>query len=159
MNDQRAELLRSLLQSQTVGALATLHKGRPAVSMVPFALCAASQSLAIHVSTLATHTQGMEALSAVALLVTAAQAADIAPQALPRLSITGTARRCLPEAPEYSAARRAYLARFREAEPMFSFGDFSLFRIEPTSVRGVAGFGQAWSITGAQYMQFMSGRI
>jgi len=157
MNDPRATLLRSLLKGQTVAALATLHNGRPAVSMVPFAVSAASHSLAIHVSKLATHTRDMDATPAVALLVTSAQEAGTPPQALPRLSITGTAARCHPEAAEYNAARSAYLARFPDAEPMFSFGDFSLFLIEPSAIRGVAGFGQAWSIVRAQYLQFMSG--
>lgn len=156
MNNPRADFLRSLLSDQTVAALATLHNGRPAVSMVPFALAPESHSLVIHVSQLATHTRDMEVSSDVALLVTAAQLPDIPPQALPRLSITGTARRCPPEAAGYGAARGAYLARFPDSEPMFGFGDFSLFVVEPSAVRGVAGFGQAWSITSAQYRQFMA---
>ena len=156
MNDSRAELLRSLLQGQTVAALATLHNGRPAVSMVPFALAPDSHSLVIHVSQLATHTRDMEVSPDVALLVTAAQVPDVLPQALPRVSITGTARRCKPDEAGYAAARGAYLARFPDSEPMFGFGDFSLFLVEVSSVRGVAGFGQAWSLTGAQYRQFMA---
>ena len=58
---------------------------------------------------------------------------------------------------DYAAARGAYLARFPDSEPMFGFGDFSLFLVEPSAVRGVAGFGQAWSLTGPQYRQFMAG--
>lgn len=158
MPEPRAELLRSLLQAQTVGALATLHKGRPAVSMVPFALVPDSYALAIHVSGLATHTQDMEATPEVSLLIMAPQTPDVMPQALPRISIAGRATRCPPEAAEYAAARGAYLARFPESEPMFGFGDFSVFLIEPASIRGVAGFGQAWSITRSQYQQFMADR-
>ena len=67
------------------------------------------------------------------------------------------ARRCPAQEAGYAAARGAYLARFPDSEPMFGFGDFSLFLIEPSSVRGVAGFGQAWSLSGAQYRQFMAG--
>lgn len=156
MPDLRGELLRSLLRSQTVGALATLHKGRPAVSMVPFAQSPGSSALAIHVSRLATHTQDMEVTPEVALLVIATPQPDVAPQALPRISITGLARRCAPEDSEYDAARAAYLARFPESEPMFGFGDFSIFLIEPASIRGVAGFGQAWSLNRAQYESFVS---
>jgi hypothetical protein len=40
---------------------------------------------------------------------------------------------------------------------MFGFGDFSLFLIEPDSVRVVGGFAQAWSLTRAQYLLAMSG--
>lgn len=156
MPDSRAELLRSLVQLQTVGGLATLHKGRPAVSMVPFALSPGSYSLAIHVSRLATHTADMESTTDVALLIMAPQEPNVVPQALPRVSITGLARQCPPEDDEYGETRSAYLARFPESEPMFSFGDFSLFLIAPSSIRGVAGFGQAWSINRAQYLHFMS---
>ena len=155
MINPRADLLRSLLHGQTVAALATLHNGRPAVSMVPFALAPESSAFVIHVSQLATHTRDMEVSADVALLVTAVQVPDVPPQALPRLSITGTARRCPPDEGAYGAARGAYLARFPDSEPMFGFGDFSLFLVEPSAVRGVAGFGQAWSLTGAQYRQFM----
>lgn len=155
--DGRAELLESLFQTQTVGALATLHKGRPAVSMVPFAVTPVSHALVIHVSQLATHTQDMALAPEIGLLIMAPHAADIVPQALPRISITATARPCLPDDAEYADARGAYLARFPESEPMFGFADFSLFLIEPSSVRGVAGFGQAWSITRTQYLAFMTG--
>ena len=41
------------------------------------------------------------------------------------------------------AARAAYLARFPEAEELFGFTDFSIFRITPISLRYVAGFGSA----------------
>lgn len=154
--DPRAELVRSLFQTQTVGALATLHKGRPAVSMVPFAVMPASHSLVIHVSRLATHTQDMERTPEVGMLIMAPNSSEIVPQALPRVSITATAKRCPPEEAGYAVARGVYLARFPESEPMFGFGDFSLFLIEPESLRGVAGFGQAWSITRTQYLAFMA---
>ena len=156
MEDPRAALLHSLLTGQTVAALATLHGGRPAVSMVPFALVAGSNALAIHVSALATHTRDMEASPEVAMLVTATQTDEVSPQALPRITINGKAARCSPEHEAYVMARAAYLARFPHSEPMFGFGDFSLFLIEPSSVRGVAGFGQAWSITRAQFAGFMA---
>ena len=156
MEDARAALLHSLLARQTVAALATLHRGRPAVSMVPFAWVPGSNALAIHVSALATHTSDMEASPEVAMLVTAAQTEGVPPQALPRISISGTAARCSADHPEHAAARRAYLARFPESEAMFGFGDFSLFLVEPRSVRGVAGFAQAWSLTQTQYVQLMA---
>jgi putative heme iron utilization protein len=157
MQEQRASLLLSLLGSQLVGALGTLHGGKPAVSMVPFALSPSSWSVVIHVSRLATHTQDMEAAPAVSLLVLADRDPAVPPQALARLTIAGAARRCDAEHPEYAAARSSYLARFPQSEPMFGFGDFSLFLIEPDSVRVVGGFAQAWSLTRAQYLLVMSG--
>jgi predicted FMN-binding regulatory protein PaiB len=53
--------LRSLLTTQPVGALATLHRGEPALSMVPFVLPAGAAHFVIHVSALATHTADMAA--------------------------------------------------------------------------------------------------
>jgi hypothetical protein len=48
------------------------------------------------------------------------------------------------------------LAKIPEAEELFSFSDFSLFVINPTSVRYVAGFGRAMSLT-AQSVQTVMG--
>lgn len=139
--------LRSLLSSQPVAALATLHKGEPAVSMVPFAVLPSGADFVIHVSRLATHTNDMLANPAVALLVTGSLAPGVSPLAVPRAAIRGRARRCAPDSAEYAEARDAYLARLPDAEELFSFEDFSLFIIEPDSVRYVAGFARAMTLT------------
>jgi putative heme iron utilization protein len=156
MNDPRIQLLLSLLRTQQVAALGTLHGGRPAVSMVPFALEASSPCLVIHVSRLATHTKDMEVNPAVSLMVMAERTPEVPTQALARLTVAGNAQRCAPQEAHYEEARRAYLARFPESEPMFGFDDFSLFRIEPESVRLVGGFAQAWSLTRAQFVQALA---
>lgn len=150
METAEAQALKSLMQTQPVAALATLHKNEPAVSMVPFALLPGAQGLVIHVSGLATHTKDMLANPAVSLLVTAPLESAESPLALPRVSIQGQARPCLPEAPDYGLARKTYLDKFPESEELFSFADFSLFVIEPRSVRYVAGFGRAMSLTATQ---------
>ena len=139
--------LKSLLAKQPVAALATLHSGNPAVSMVPFAMLSSGIGFVIHVSRLATHTYDMLDNPAVALLVTASLAEAHSPLALPRASIQGQARQCLPESPGYLEARSAYLAKLPDAEELFSFPDFSLFIVEPKSIRYVAGFGRAVSLT------------
>lgn len=156
MDSSQAHALRGLLESQQVAALATLHQGEPAVSMVPYALLAQGAGLVIHVSQLATHTKDMLAHPAVGLLVVAPQTADIAPQALPRVSLRGQARPCLPDAPAYAQARRVYLARFPQSEEMFSFADFSLFVVAVRSARFVGGFAQAASLTAERFVTLMS---
>lgn len=148
--------LMTLLRTQPVAALATLHKGAPAVSMVPFALLPDGTGFVIHVSQLATHTQDMVRSPAVALLVTAPLPATDSPLALPRASVQGQARSCAPDSPGYEQARRAYLAKLPDAEPLFSFGDFSLFIIEPESLRYVAGFGRAMSLAGERLQAVLS---
>lgn len=147
MDSSEAVALKSLLVKQPVAALATLHDNEPAVSMVPFALLPDGSGLVIHVSRLATHTNDMLAHPSVALLVTGPPEDAGTPLTRPRVSFQGQARRCEPESVEYPQARTAYLARLPEAEELFSFPDFSLFIIKPTSARYVAGAGRAMSLT------------
>jgi putative heme iron utilization protein len=142
MKPEHAESLRSIVLNQRVGALGTLHDAQPFVSMVPFALIEAGAGLVIHVSRLAAHTRDMLLHPQVSLLVMAPATADTLPQALPRVTLQGEAQALDEDDPLYPSARSAYLARFPESEPMFGFGDFSLFVIRPASLRLVAGFAQ-----------------
>jgi len=155
MNTMQAQAMRQLLERQEVAALGTLHKGEPFVSMVPYAL-APGGSFVVHVSRLATHTRDMEAHPGVSLLVMDERTPGVPPQALPRVSIQGQARRCAAEAPLYAAAREAYLSRFPDSREMFGFADFSLFVVEPRALRVVGGFAQAWSVTAADYARCMA---
>lgn len=148
MSPEHAAKLRSLVLGRTAAALATLHAGAPAVSMVPFALLADGSAFVVHVSGLAAHTKDMRADPRVSLLVMQAEGEGTDTQALARVSVQGEARECESDTPEAIAARAAYLARFPEAEPLTSFGDFSFFAIRPVQARFVAGFAQAMSVTG-----------
>jgi putative heme iron utilization protein len=136
--------LIELLRTQTSAALATLHKGEPAISMVPVAL--AADGLLIHVSDLATHTRDMREHPRVSLLLMG-EAGEL-PQARPRVSIAGEAVFIDKETPAYDAARAIYLARFAQAAMTFGLADFSLVRIAPLSARFVAGFAQAHALGG-----------
>lgn len=142
MKPEHAQSLRAIVQ-QPVAALGTLHDAQPFVSMVPFAIVEAGAGLVIHVSRLAAHTRDMLLHPQVSLLVMAAPGPDTLPQALPRVSIQGEAHELVDDNPLLETARSAYLTRFPESEPMFGFGDFSLFLIRPSSLRLVAGFAQA----------------
>lgn len=154
-DDTRA-MLHTVLQRQPVAALATLHGGVPAASMVPYALMPDGR-LVIHVSQLATHTADMQAAPQVALLVTAPQDTSPTPLALPRISLQGLAHPCPADHADHAQARSLYQMRFPDSEPLFGFGDFSLFLVEPTQVRFVAGFGQAHALTGAAWRLLMAG--
>ena len=157
MNADRAEALRRLLERQEVAALGTLHGGQPFVSMVPYALAPQGRGFVIHVSRLATHTKDMENHPGVSLLVMDERSPEVPPQALARVTVQGDAQPCPPEAPLHAAAKEAYLARFPNSREMFGFADFSLFVIEPRSLRVVGGFAQAWSLTAADYARCMGG--
>jgi heme iron utilization protein len=156
MDENQTREIRKLLLGGEVAALGTLHNGEPAVSMVPYAILPGTGQFVIHVSRLATHTRDMQRHAGVSIMVVAERTQDSSAQALARVSFAATAAPCTAESPDYQTARAVYLARFPTAEPMFGFGDFSLYLVSPRSVRFVGGFAQAWSATGAQYQQAMA---
>lgn len=155
MSEHDKSRLRTLLHAQELAALGTLHKGEPAVSMVPYALLPDTATLVVHVSTLATHTQDMLAHAGVSLLVMDGRHADVPPQAVARAILQAQASRCPPDAAEHALAREAYLRRFPQSAPMFDFSDFSLFLLRTRSARFVGGFAQAWSIQGEALLTLM----
>ena len=157
MDAEVARTLRLLLASRPVAALATLHRGEPAVSMVPFVLPAGRTDLVIHVSALATHTRDMQAHAQVSLMVMAEADAGTSPQALPRVSLVADARTLLRDSDEHAAARDAYLARFPDAAVTFELADFSLVALQPTSARLVAGFGRAHALVGDALLAWLRG--
>lgn len=147
MDDILASQLRGLVTGRATAALGTLHSGAPYVSMVPFVLLNDASAFIVHVSQLAAHTKDMLAEPQVSLLIAEPERDGVSPLALPRVTVIGTARQLSADSPEHAIARRAYLARFPQAAPIFGLGDFSLFAITPTAVRWVAGFAQARSLT------------
>jgi putative heme iron utilization protein len=65
------------------------------------------------------------------------------------VSIRAEAHMIARSHPDYDATRAAYAARFPDQEFLFDLGDFELFALVPRTVRVVAGFAQAASITPA----------
>jgi heme iron utilization protein len=148
LNDSQATTVVELLKSQPIASLGTLHKAEPFVSMVPYVVVPEHGAFAIHVSSLASHTRDMVEHSAVSLLITADALPDDLPQGRPRATFQCQAERCAKDDPRYEGARRDYLARFPQAEEMFSFGDFSIFTLTPRSMRFIGGFAQAATASG-----------
>jgi hypothetical protein len=139
--------LRALLQSRRTAALGSLDaSGEVFVSMVPFAIDTDAQELILHVSALAAHTGHMQRTPRVSLLVCAPETADEPVHALPRVTLDALARTAVPDTDEALSARRAYLQRFPEAEPMTALGDFRFVRLQLLGARQVAGFGAARSL-------------
>jgi len=147
--------LKQLLRERSVAALGTLHAGAPAVSMVPYAIASDGSGLILHVSSLSSHTEDMRSDPRVSLLVMAAESGETSALALPRASIQGTALEVASNSPDLPGFRAAYLERFPEASQMFGFADFSLFKIQPESVRFVAGFAQAHTFSGNSFRQML----
>lgn len=158
MDAETAVALRRLLADVPVAALATLHKGEPAVSMVPWVWSPDLDSFLIHVSGLATHTRDMQEHPRVSAMVVGRIEDAPSPQALPRISLQANAHFLdKSDAAAYSAQQACYLARFPDAEIMFGLGDFGLVALSPLSARLVAGFGQAYSLVGERLMTWLAG--
>ena len=147
MDPSIAPSIKSLLATQRVASLGTLHDGEPYVSMVPFALLPRGPDFVIHVSSLAAHTGDMLANPQVSLLVIAIESEGVPPQAVARITVQGEALRIPHAAATYPEAREAYLRRFPDSAPMFELGDFSLFAIRARMCRFVGGFAQARTLT------------
>jgi heme iron utilization protein len=147
MNPSQAKSLRDLLQTQQIASLGTLHNGQPYVSMAPFAILPRGNGFVIHVSQLATHTKDMLLNQQVSLLVVAPPIPQLPVQATSRVTIQGQAMPCADSTQGYSEARAAYLSRFPQSADLFDFADFSLFIIQPSSIRYVGGFAQATTLT------------
>jgi heme iron utilization protein len=146
MNPAQATALRDILQTQQIAALGTLHKGEPFVSMVPYAILPDGNGFVIHVSQLATHTKDMLLSPGVSLLIVALPTSEVPAQATARVTIQGQAKPCADSTQGHAEARAAYLSRFPQTAEIFSFADFSLFVIQPSSVRFVGGFARATTL-------------
>jgi putative heme iron utilization protein len=147
MNADQTRALRELLQGQRIASLGTLRDGEPHVSMTPFAILPGGSGFVIHVSELSPHTRDMLESPRVSLMVVAPHTPDTPPQALARVTLQGRAEPCTESGPGYAAAKDAYLARFPEAAGIFELPGFSLFAIRPSSIRFIAGFAQAVTLT------------
>ena len=158
MDPDLAQSLRSLLETQRIASLGTLHQGEPYVSMVPFALLPAGVGFVIHVSRLAAHTKDMLATPSVSLMVMAPQSPDVPPQALARVTIQGDAVQYGDSAADHAEAKHIYLSRFPQSSTTFELSDFSLFAIRPRSIRFVGGFAQAKTLTPAGLAKVLGDR-
>lgn len=143
-NDERA-LLVQLIQSQRQAALATLHAGAPAVSMVAYVPDGAGGFL-LHLSALSQHTSDLQADARVSLLICQPDSGAGNPLTLHRVSIEGTAQPIARDTSQYAAAKSTYLGRLPDSTVTFSLPDFTLFRIVPTRGRFIAGFARAYDV-------------
>lgn len=142
--DEQAAL-HALLSGQRQAALATLHSGAPAVSMVAYALDGAGGFL-LHLSALSQHTADIRADARVALLVCQPDDGQGNPLTLHRASIDGAAQPIARDDAAYNGSKARYLQRLPGATVTFALGDFTLFRVTPTGGRFIAGFGRAYDV-------------
>lgn len=146
MDQVSQEKLARLLREQRLASLGTLREGAPLVSLVLFSPAADFSAFYFLASQLAQHTQDIQKDPRISLMIAETDLGRQDPQTLARLSIRGQAEVMTSLDEDYTSARSAYIRRFPESEPLFSFGDFSLYRLKPQTARYVAGFARAFNL-------------
>src|ERR1700681_4482721 len=133
------KLARSLLRRSRQGALATLvpGSGDPYCSLVNVASHPDGSPILL-ISRLALHTRNILGDSRVSLMLDERAAGD--PLEGSRIMLAGWAEEASAE--DLGILRRRYLNAHPSAEVFVNFKDFSFFRIRPSGVHLVAGFGR-----------------
>jgi len=147
--ESHATLTRALVRKARCGSLATLAldpSGFPFASLVAVADDGAGCPLMM-LSTLAEHTRHLKARPEASLLLTEDAPGD--PLAAGRVTLVGP---CTPvEDPEVSRAKQRFLEAHPEAQIYMNFSDFRPYRLVPTALRYVGGFGRMSWVDPAAY--------
>ena len=144
---ERARTLAYLGRTGTLATLSRRHPGHPFASVMPYALDDAGRPLFL-ISSMAMHTQNLEADARASLLVTQPDWTGD-PLAAGRLTLMGEARR-VPD-PDAAAARERYLARHERARYWADFEDFGLWRLDVADLYYIGGFAAMDWVTAADY--------
>jgi putative heme iron utilization protein len=133
-----------------IGSLSTLSRKQPGFpfgSVMPYALDERGRPIFL-VSTMAMHTQNLQANPRASLLVTLADG-EGDPLGAARVTLLGNV---LPIAePEVAQARKLYLARYANSKYWVDFEDFSFYRMDVVDVYYVGGFGVMGWIVASEY--------
>lgn len=146
-------LARSLLRRSRQGALATLMTGSgdPYCSLVNVA-SAPDGSPILLISRLALHTRNILGDSRVSLMLDERAEGD--PLEGARIMLLGRAEEAGAE--QGALLRRRYLNAHPSAEGFVDFKDFSFFRIRPSGMHLVAGFGRIVDLRPDQFLTDIS---
>ncbi|MGA8023330.1 MAG: DUF2470 domain-containing protein [Candidatus Acidiferrales bacterium] len=145
-----AERARTLTHIGRVGSLSTLSRKQPGFpfgSVMPYALDGHANPIFL-ISTMAMHTQNIQADPHASLLITQPDA-EGDPLGASRVTVVGNVQ--LVPAPEAAQARELYLARHANSKYWVDFEDFAFYRMEAVDVYYVGGFGVMGWVTAAEY--------
>jgi heme iron utilization protein len=145
-----AERARTLLHLGRTGSLSTLSRKQPGFpfgSVMPYGLDDHGRPIFL-ISTMAMHTQNLQADHRASLLVTQPET-DGEPLGASRVTLVGNV---LP-APntDLPEARRLYLERHANSKYWVDFEDFSFYRMNVVDVYYVGGFGVMGWISDSEY--------
>jgi len=147
-----AERARTLMHSGRIGSLSSLSRKQPGFpfgSLMPYGLDDEGRPIFL-ISTMAMHTQNLQADPRASLFVTEP---DTSGDALgsSRVTLIGNVTR-VPET-ELAATRTVYLAGYPDSKYWVDFEDFSFYRMEVLDVYYVGGFGVMGWVAAADYAQ------
>ncbi len=145
-----AERARTLTYLGRIGSLSTIsrkHPGFPFGSVMPYGLDEHGRPIFL-ISTMAMHTQNLQADARASLLVTEDDAgAD--PLGASRVTLVGNV---LPlPAFEVAEARKLYLASYADSKHWVDFEDFSFHRLDVVDIYYVGGFGVMGWVPASEY--------
>jgi heme iron utilization protein len=147
-----SERARTLVYLGRIGSLSTLSRKQPGFpfgSVMPYGLDAHGRPTFL-ISTMAMHTQNLQADPRASLLVTQPDASGD-PLGASRVTLVGNVL-TIPE-PEIPDARSLYLERYANAKYWVDFDDFSFYRMDVLDVYYVGGFGVMGWVPAPDYGQ------
>ena len=147
-----SERARTLVYLGRIGNLSTLSRKQPGFpfgSVMPYGLDEHGRPIFL-ISTMAMHTQNLQADSRASLLVTQPDASGD-PLGASRVTVIGNVR-VIPEA-EVAQARQLYLERYANSKYWVDFEDFSFYRMDVVDVYYVGGFGVMGWVPASEYNQ------
>jgi len=133
-----------------LGSLSTLSRKQPGFpfgSVMPYALDERGRPIFL-ISTMAMHTQNLQADPRASLLVTQPDASGD-PLGASRVTVIGNVL-TIPE-PEVADARKLYLERYANSKYWVDFEDFSFYRMDVLDVYYVGGFGVMGWVLASDY--------
>ena len=147
-----AERARTLMHSGRIGSLSTLSRKQPGFpfgSLMPYGLDGQGRPIFL-VSTMAMHTQNLQADPRASLFVTEPGASGD-PLGASRVTLIGSVVR-MPE-PDMATARTVYLTRYPDSKYWVDFDDFFFYRMDVLDVYYVGGFGVMGWVAASDYSQ------
>src|SRR5712671_850479 len=145
-----SERARTLMYLARLGSLSTLSRKQPGFpfgSVMPYAADERGRPIFL-ISTMAMHTQNLQADPRSSLLVTQPDASGD-PLGASRVTVLGNVLP-IPE-PEVAEARKLYLARYANSKNWVDFEDFSFYRMDVLDVYYVGGFGVMGWVSASDY--------
>jgi heme iron utilization protein len=145
---ERCRTLAAQAKSATLSTIARDPSGFPYGSLVTLAVDDAGRPLLL-LSELAEHTCNLQARTDASVLLTEPLGTHDQPLALGRVTILGLCAKV--SAAERADARDAFLKQQPGASYYVEFEDFGFYRLEPTALRYIGGFGRMSWVSAEEY--------